>query len=114
MRVRRAGLLRDSAASRCLLRRLQHVSACQHSACLPHDGVLALSRDRDFYVRLVPSCGITMDERIRNLMRERGHQDMLMNVDDADLEPKLLTALEKLCQERESVAMGSPRPLCGT
>jgi hypothetical protein len=55
-----------------------------------------------------------MDERIRNLMRERGHQDMLMNVDDADLEPKLLTALEKLCQERESVAMGSPRPLCGT
>jgi len=24
---------------------------------------------------LVPSAGITMDERIRNLMRERGHQD---------------------------------------
>ena len=30
-----------------------------------------------------------MDERIRNLMSERGHQDLLMNVDDADLEPKL-------------------------
>jgi polysaccharide pyruvyl transferase WcaK-like protein len=55
---------------------------------------------------LVPSCGITMDERIRNLMRERGHQDLLMNVDDTDLEPKLLTALEKLCKERESVANG--------
>ena len=35
---------------------------------------------------LVPSAGITMDERIRNLMRERGHQDLLMTVDDPDLE----------------------------
>jgi len=55
---------------------------------------------------LVSSCGITMDERIRNLMRERGHQDLLMNVDDADLEAKLLAALEKLCKERESIAAG--------
>jgi len=55
---------------------------------------------------LVPSCGITMDERIRNLMKERGHQDLLMNVDDVDLELKLLASLEKLCRERESVANG--------
>ena len=55
---------------------------------------------------LVASCGITMDERIRNLMRERGHQDLLMNVDDADLEPKLLAALEKLCKEREAISGG--------
>jgi len=55
---------------------------------------------------LVPSCGITMDERIRTLMRERGHQDLLMNVDDADLEPKLFSALEKLCKEREAVVNG--------
>ena len=34
---------------------------------------------------LVPSAGITMDERIRNLMNERGHKDLLMNVDDPDL-----------------------------
>ncbi len=39
---------------------------------------------------LVPSAGITMDERIRNLMRERGHEDLLMTVDDPDLESKLL------------------------
>src|SRR5262249_17686891 len=26
---------------------------------------------------LVPSCGITMDERIRNLMQERGHEHLL-------------------------------------
>ena len=37
---------------------------------------------------LVPSAGITMDERIRNLMNERGHQELLMNVDDPDLEAR--------------------------
>jgi polysaccharide pyruvyl transferase WcaK-like protein len=58
---------------------------------------------------LVPSAGITMDERIRNLMRERGHQDLLMNVDDADLEPKLLNALEKLATDGERVADGIAR-----
>jgi polysaccharide pyruvyl transferase WcaK-like protein len=58
---------------------------------------------------LVPSAGITMDERIRNLMQERGHQDLLMNVDDADLEPKLLAALNKLATERETVADGIGR-----
>jgi len=58
---------------------------------------------------LVPSAGITMDERIRNLMRERGHEDLLMNVDDADLEPRLLAALIKLGQEGERVADGIGR-----
>jgi polysaccharide pyruvyl transferase WcaK-like protein len=58
---------------------------------------------------LVPSAGITMDERIRNLMRERGHEDLLMNVDDPDLEPKLLAALIKLSQEREKIADGIGR-----
>ena len=55
---------------------------------------------------LVPSAGITMDERIRNLMRERGHDDLLMNVDDADLEGKLLAAFEKLAREGERIADG--------
>ena len=58
---------------------------------------------------LVPSAGITMDERIRNLMRERGHEDLLMNVDDPDLEPKLLAALEKLATEGEKIADGIGR-----
>jgi polysaccharide pyruvyl transferase WcaK-like protein len=58
---------------------------------------------------LQPSAGITMDERIRNLMRERGHEDLLMNVDDADLEPKLLAALEKLATEGERIADGIGR-----
>jgi polysaccharide pyruvyl transferase WcaK-like protein len=55
---------------------------------------------------LVPSAGITMDERIRNLMRERGHQDLLMTVDDPELEGRLLAALEKLSSEGESIATG--------
>jgi polysaccharide pyruvyl transferase WcaK-like protein len=55
---------------------------------------------------LVPSAGITMDERIRNLMRERGHQDLLMTVDDPELEGKLLLALEKLSREGEAIAGG--------
>jgi len=58
---------------------------------------------------LVPSAGITMDERIRNLMRERGHEDLLMNVDDADLEQKLLIALERLATEGERIADGIAR-----
>jgi len=58
---------------------------------------------------LVPSAGITMDERIRNLMRERGHQDLLMNVDDPDLEPRLLAALETLAMQGERIADGIAR-----
>jgi polysaccharide pyruvyl transferase WcaK-like protein len=58
---------------------------------------------------LVPSAGITMDERIRNLMRERGHQDLLMTVDDPELEGKLLTALEKLSRDGEAIATGIAR-----
>jgi len=58
---------------------------------------------------LVPSAGITMDERIRNLMRERGHQELLMNVDDPDLEQKLLAALETLATQGERIADGIAR-----
>jgi polysaccharide pyruvyl transferase WcaK-like protein len=55
---------------------------------------------------LVPSMGITMDERIRNLMRERGQPDLVMTVDDPELEGKLLAALEKLSCEGEAIATG--------
>jgi polysaccharide pyruvyl transferase WcaK-like protein len=58
---------------------------------------------------LVPSAGVTMDERIRNLMGERGHEDLLMNVDDPDLESKLLVAMDRLCKEREAIAAGIGR-----
>lgn len=51
----------------------------------------------------VVSAGVTMDERIRNLMRERGHQHLLLNVDDADLEPRLLQVMESLVTEAEEI-----------
>ncbi|MBS1853476.1 MAG: polysaccharide pyruvyl transferase family protein [Acidobacteria bacterium] len=58
---------------------------------------------------LVPSAGITMDERIRNLMKERGHPELLMTVDDPDLEPKLLAALQTLATDGERIADGIAR-----
>ena len=51
----------------------------------------------------VVSAGVTMDERIRNLMRERGHQHLLLTVDDPDLEPKLLQVMESLVAEAEAI-----------
>jgi polysaccharide pyruvyl transferase WcaK-like protein len=51
----------------------------------------------------VVSAGVTMDERIRNLMRERGHQHLLLNVDDPDLEPRLLQVMESLVNEVDQI-----------
>jgi len=58
---------------------------------------------------LVASAGVTMDERIRNLMRERGHEHLFLTVDDADLEPKLLQIMEALVREADSVREGIGR-----
>jgi polysaccharide pyruvyl transferase WcaK-like protein len=58
---------------------------------------------------LVASAGVTMDERIRNLMRERGHEHLFLTVDDPDLEPKLLQMMEVLVREAESVRDGIGR-----
>jgi polysaccharide pyruvyl transferase WcaK-like protein len=58
---------------------------------------------------LVPSAGITMDERIGNLMNERGHKELLMNVTDADLEERTLAALEILERDGERIADGIAR-----
>jgi polysaccharide pyruvyl transferase WcaK-like protein len=52
---------------------------------------------------LVPSAGITMDERIRNLMQERGHDQLLMSVDDPNLEARLLAAMEMLRTDADSI-----------
>jgi polysaccharide pyruvyl transferase WcaK-like protein len=58
---------------------------------------------------LVPSIGVTMDERIRNLMHERGHEPFLLEVDDPDLEEKLLDAMQRLLREIEPVRDGIGR-----
>src|SRR5262250_1375843 len=62
---------------------------------------------------LVASAGVTMDERIRNLMRERGHQHLFLTVDDADLAPKLLQIMEMLVAEADSVRDGIARTVVG-
>jgi polysaccharide pyruvyl transferase WcaK-like protein len=56
----------------------------------------------------VPSAGVTMDERIRNLMRERGHDHLLMRVDEPELADKIVAALSALDSETEAIrdAMG--------
>ncbi|HEX8881182.1 MAG TPA: hypothetical protein VF749_14180, partial [Candidatus Acidoferrum sp.] len=58
---------------------------------------------------LVASAGVTMDERIRNLMRERGHQHLLLTVDDPGLEAKLLEVMEALVREAEGIREGIGR-----
>ncbi len=52
---------------------------------------------------LVPSAGITMDERIRNIMNDRGHQHLLFEVDDSQLEGKLVEAMRTLWRDREAI-----------
>jgi polysaccharide pyruvyl transferase WcaK-like protein len=58
---------------------------------------------------LVPSLGVTMDERIRNLMRERGHEHLLLVVDDVELEGKLLASLETLQRDADAIRDGIGR-----
>jgi polysaccharide pyruvyl transferase WcaK-like protein len=58
---------------------------------------------------MVASAGVTMDERIRNLMIERGHTDLLLTVDDPDLEEKLLIILRRLLSEGDGIREGIGR-----
>lgn len=55
----------------------------------------------------VPSVGVTMDERIANLMTERGHEDYLLTVEDNDLEARLVETVERACAAREQLGAES-------
>jgi polysaccharide pyruvyl transferase WcaK-like protein len=56
----------------------------------------------------VPSAGVTMDERIGNLMRQRGHEHLLLRVDDPELENQIPVALGALDEQAAEIrdAMG--------
>jgi polysaccharide pyruvyl transferase WcaK-like protein len=54
----------------------------------------------------VPSVGVTMDERIRNLMADRGTPDLCLTVDQDGLEAALEAALRRLERDREGLARG--------
>ncbi len=51
----------------------------------------------------VVSAGVTMDERIRNLMRERGHGHLMLTVDDPELGPKLAEVMERMVVEADAI-----------
>jgi polysaccharide pyruvyl transferase WcaK-like protein len=51
----------------------------------------------------VPSAGVTMDERIGNLMHQRGHAHLMMEVDEPDLADKIVAALGALDAEAEEI-----------
>jgi polysaccharide pyruvyl transferase WcaK-like protein len=55
---------------------------------------------------LIPSAGVTMDERIRNLMRERGHERLLLTVDDPELGEKLVDVMEYLAANADTIREG--------
>ena len=54
----------------------------------------------------VVSAGITMDERIRNLMNARQTPDLSLEVDEPDLEEKLLGVLRRIAQDEEELRAG--------
>jgi polysaccharide pyruvyl transferase WcaK-like protein len=51
----------------------------------------------------VPSLGVTIDERIHNLMHDRGHSDLLLRADDEALGEHLLDAIRRLDRDSERV-----------
>jgi polysaccharide pyruvyl transferase WcaK-like protein len=62
---------------------------------------------------LVVSGGITMDERIRNVMASRGHEDLYFECDDPDLEERTLLLLRKLSSEGERIRDDIARTIPG-
>jgi polysaccharide pyruvyl transferase WcaK-like protein len=62
---------------------------------------------------LVPSGGITMDERIRNLMNDRGHTDLFVEVDDPQLAERTYQMMSRLWHDGDEIADGIAQALPG-
>jgi polysaccharide pyruvyl transferase WcaK-like protein len=58
---------------------------------------------------LVPSAGITMDERLRNLLADRGHGDLCLEADDAGLDANLRDTLDVLDRDGDALRPGIAR-----
>jgi polysaccharide pyruvyl transferase WcaK-like protein len=71
--------------------------ACTYMVSSRYHGIVTCMPAR------VVSAGVTMDERIRNLMRERGHQELLLTVDDPELGPKLTEVMERLVANADAI-----------
>lgn len=106
----------DRRACEDLAARLQAPSACFVSDEYDMFEMVSILRNCSYMVSsrfhavvtsmpgLVPSAGITMDERIRNLMNDRGHPDLFLEVDEDDLGDKVLAILLRLEKEAEQIA----------
>jgi hypothetical protein len=57
----------------------------------------------------VPSAGVTMDERIRNLMADRGTPELSLEVDDPALGAKVEATLLRLHHDADVLADGIGR-----
>ena len=47
-----------------------------------------------------------MDERIINLMKERGHDDLCISVNEENLDERILDLMEKLVANEEAIRIG--------
>ena len=57
----------------------------------------------------VASAGVSMDERIVNLMRDRGHESLQLMVDDPELEHRAFVVLEDLYENAEAIVAAARR-----
>jgi polysaccharide pyruvyl transferase WcaK-like protein len=57
----------------------------------------------------VPAVGVTMDERIANLLNDAGHPELLLKVDDVDLAPRLVDTLRDAYARREQLRRDNRR-----
>jgi polysaccharide pyruvyl transferase WcaK-like protein len=51
----------------------------------------------------VPAVGVSMDERIANLLHDTGHKELLLRVGDPELAPRLLDAMRSAYTRREQL-----------
>jgi polysaccharide pyruvyl transferase WcaK-like protein len=57
----------------------------------------------------VPAVGLTMDERIANLLQDSGHPELLLRVTDDELSSRLVAALRDAYRRREQVQLDNRR-----
>ncbi len=75
---------------------------------LRHASLLVSSRFHAMVTSMpvgVPQVGVTMDERITNLLRDRGHAEFLMRVEEPGLGERLVQAMRKAYAERDRLAV---------
>jgi hypothetical protein len=62
---------------------------------------------------LLVSGGITIDERIRNVMASRGHDHLYFEADDPDIEERTLKLLRDMDKEAEGIREDIARTIPG-